>query len=457
MKKFNATILLFSLFITLVSSGCLKKSSDGNSEIPTVNLTFYGLYDNEDAYSAAIEAFAESNNVNVIYKKFTDPVAYLDLIINEMAEGEGPDIFMMHNTWFPQHYKKLTAAPDSVVTAEKFKEIFVEVAAKDLIFKDSTGVESVMGLPLYVDTLALYYNKDHFEDAIPSQGKPSDTWDGIKNDVTLLNRDDDSVERFERAGIAMGRSDNILRAFDIMAMLFIQYKTSFYDETLSSTTFGNDTNALSALDLYTSFALSNKKSYSWNEYLADADSSEKEITTFAKGQVSMILGYSYTYEDILNEISRLKQKKQVTIDSADVKIQEIPQVFDPETSAETREAYASYFVPVVSRTSTHSTEAWQFLANLVSEQNMTTYNQVTNKPTSRRSLISSQSQDPIYGVFASQVGYAESLYMADADSYSELFLSTIDAVLSGNRSSEALKNLASDINDLIPANGIKIP
>lgn len=454
MKKLNAFILILTL---LFGSGCLKKDRGSSSEVPEVNLTFYGLYDNEDAYSSAIEAFAQSNNVNVIYKKFTDPVAYMDLIINEMAEGEGPDIFMMHNTWFPQHYKKLISAPESVVTPEKFKEIFVEVAAKDLIFKDSLGAEKVMGLPLYVDTLALYYNKDHFEDAIPSQGKPSDTWDGIKNDVVLLNRDDDSVERFERAGIAMGRSDNILRAFDIMAMLFLQYKTTFYDETLTSADFGTDANALSALDLYTSFALSNKKNYSWNEYLADSDSSEKEITTFAKGQLSMLIGYSYAYEDIISEINRLKQKKQLTIDSADVKIQEIPQAFDPDTSAETREAYASYFVPVVSRTSSHSTEAWQFLANLVSEQNMTAYNQATNKPTSRRSLINSQSQDPIYGVFASQVGYADSLFMADADSYTELFLGTIDAVLSGTRSSEALKNLSNDINALITADGIKIP
>lgn len=443
--------------LLIVSPGCLKKGSKNSSKTPEVTLTFYGLYDNEDAYVSAIEAFSESNNVNVIYKKFIDPVSYLDLIINELAEGEGPDIFMMHNTWFPQHYKKITSAPESVVTPEKFKEIFVEVTAKDLIFKDSTGIEKVMGLPLYVDTLALYYNKDHFEEAIPSQGRPSETWDGIKNDVVKLNRDDDSVERFERSGIAMGRTDNILRAFDIMAMLFLQYKSAFYDETLTSTAFGTDANALSALELYTSFAQSNKKNYSWNEYLADADSAEKEITTFARGNASMILGYSYTYEDILNEISRLKQRKQPTIESSDVKTQEIPQVFDPNTSAETREAYASYFVPVVSRTSAHQTEAWQFLANLVSEQNLKAYNEATNKPTSRRSLINSQSQDPIYGVFASQVGYADSLLMSDSDAYTELFLSTIDAVLVGTRSSEALKNLASQINDLIPADGIKIP
>ena len=47
--------------------------------------------------------------------------------------------------------------------------------------------------------------------------------------------------------------------------------------------------------------------------------------------------------------SCLSRRRRNTIDINNIKIQETPQVYDPQTSAETREAYASYFVPVVSR------------------------------------------------------------------------------------------------------------
>ena len=50
----------------------------------------------------------------------------------------------------------------------------------------------------------------------------------------------------------------------------------------------------------------------------------------------MIFGYSYTYEDIINEISRLKALGEEVIDINSIKIQEVPQMFDPTSSSDTR-------------------------------------------------------------------------------------------------------------------------
>ena len=169
----------------------------------------------------------------------------------------------------------------------------------------------------------------------------------------------------------------------------------------------------------------------------------------------MILGYSYIYEDIINEIQSLTAQGEDTIDINDVKIQEVPQVYDPETTAETREAYASYFVPVVSRTSTHSQEAWEFLATLVDEGNLRYYNEETHRPSALRSLIDEQTLNPIYGVFASQVGYAESFPMSDPEAYEEAFLNAIQQILDTARTEDVLRNLANEIQSLITSDGIK--
>lgn len=441
--------------VLALSTSCLRKQQTVTVKEEAITLTFYGLYDNEDVYSELISKFEEENNVTIIYKKFTDPTAYHDLIVNELAEGEGPDIFMLHNTWFAKDYKKLSAAPSNVVTPESFRNAFVEVAADDMIIPDSDNIEQVYGAPIYVDTLALYYNKAHFEDAVPERGRPASTWEGIKDDVIQLTKQDKSFERFERSGIAMGRHDNILRSFDILMMLFLQHKVNFYDEELQSVRFGTDSNALSAIDLFTSFALPSKSVYSWNKYLSDENSDEKELTAFAKGKLSMLFGYSYAYADIINEINRLKSENEETIDINDIKIQAVPQLFDPESSAETRKTYASYFAPVVSRTSSNPEKAWEFIANLVSTENESLIHSITHRPSSRRSLLDSESQDPIYGAFAAQVGYAKSIPMSDTYQYRDIFLSGIESILNTSSSEKVLKNIAESIQALIPSNGIR--
>ncbi len=451
-KKYIVALIIFPIVFT----ACLRKQEVQVVKNEAITLTFYGLFDNEDLYAPIIKAFeTENKTVSIIYKKFTDPESYLTLIVNELAEGKGPDIFMLHNTWFPDNYKKLKASPSTIVTPETFRTAFVQVAADDMIIPDANNVEQVYGAPIYVDTLALYYNQDQLNDAVPERGKPASTWDGIVSDVTKLNKQDNSYERFKRSGIAMGRSDNILRSFDILMLLFLQNKVNFYTSDLRNVDFENDTNAVTALDLYSSFGLPSKSNYSWNKYISDADSSEKEITTFAKGKVSMIFGYSYTYEDILNEISRLKALGEETIDVNSIQIQEVPQMFEPSASAETRKTYASYFAPVVARTSANSDMAWKFIATMVSETNQIYLNENTHRPSGRRSLIASQSEDPIYGAFADQVGYAQSIPMYNFYKYKTVFLNAISEILTTADTAKVIKQVAEEIQNLIPVNGIK--
>jgi ABC-type glycerol-3-phosphate transport system substrate-binding protein len=456
LRHFLFSLILLSLSILLAGCLRLEKTDRPKAQSEVKELTFYGLFDSEEVYGSMIQTFeSEERNVRITYKKFVDPDAYLNLIINELAEGEGPDLFMLHNSWIPKHYKKLSPAPSNVVDPEVFQSLFVDVTGKELIIPDDEGVERVWGLPLYVDTLALYYNDEHIEEALPTQGRPSSTWAGISNDVVALNREDQSFERFERSGIALGGTSNISRSFDILMSLFLQHKVEFYNEETTKSILRTDPNAAAAMDLYASFGLPSQRHYSWNEFLSDENSAEKELTSFARGKVSMIMGYSYTYEDIEATIQLLQRQGEDVIRIGDVKIQETPQVYDPNTSGETREAYASYFVPVVSRTSENSDIAWSFLASMVSEENLRSYNAATNRPSALRSLINEQMNDPIYGIFAAQIGYASPLIMADPMLYKELFLAGLDDILGTSRSTEVINAIDAEIQALIPLNGIK--
>jgi ABC-type glycerol-3-phosphate transport system substrate-binding protein len=451
MKKSLSLLLLFILISSLF--GCrLKGTTEETPE--NIELVFYGLYDDSEIYDPIIKEFENKNtNVTITYKQFTDVNEYEQLIVNELAEGKGPDIFSIHNTWLAKHQNKIIPAPDTISAAD-FRDVFVSVCADDLIRVDSTdNTEKVYALPLFVDSLALYYNKKMYEDVIPERGKPPTTWEELKDDVYKLTKADDSFEKFQTAGIAMGRSDNILRANDIFYMLMLQNGVQFYNDDYSSAIFANSQDkkylASEALDLYTSFGIENNKNYSWNDTISDPSSSEKEIIPFVKGKVAMIIGYSYLYNEIKNQIDVIG-KKENAISSSDVKIASIPQIFDPKKDSSSKAAYADYFAETVSRNSKNPDIAWEFLDFLVSKENAKYYHEKTNRPTARRDLIDEQKQEPNYGIFASQSGFAKSYLIYDDQKYSSIFSDAISSVITGSKSDDSLKKAQTKVNDILP-------
>lgn len=464
-RRWIALGLFMSMCFGLLS-GCVKKDQPVTQKVLKANLVYYSLFDDEDIIQPLIQQYtAKHPSVTIKYRKFTDPVEYMNLIVNELAEGQGPDIFSAPNYWFLRNVKKISPLPSSQLSPQQFEQTFVSVANDDLVLRDpSDGQKKVFGIPLSVDTLALYYNKGSYEDKIPAQGRPASTWEGLKEDVFKLSKTDNSFERFEVAGIAMGRSDNIARAVDVLYLLLLQYNTRFYNDSISQTAFANQqvttstglliNPAAEALKQYTSFALPSNKNYSWNSYLAGADSPVKEMETFARGKVAMIFGYSYLYEQIKSEIKDLKDKGVQTIDSADIRISAVPQVNDPSKSTEKRVAFANYYAETVARTSEHPNEAWDFLMFLSSKENLQYYNSKTHKPSSRRDMIEDQKKDPVYGVFAEQTGYAESIPLYDYDRYKLIFSQAIDNVLATTAPADAIRSAASSIDALLPVSGL---
>ena len=249
-----------------MASGCTKgeekngdpKKDDGDD---LIELTYYRLFDPEDVFEPLIKTYeSEHPNIRINYKKFTDQYEYMNLIINELAEGEGPDIFSLHSAEFSEHQRKLTPATNKIMDPETFKATFVPGASQDLLLKGENGEIRVYGLPLYVDTLALYYNADHFEEVIPDRGKPAAAWSELQQDVTKLTIPDQSFERFERAGIAMGRADNLLRAIDLLYALFLQFGVEFYNPVFNEATFAEGVNppAVEVFNLFLSLAASSR-------------------------------------------------------------------------------------------------------------------------------------------------------------------------------------------------------
>ena len=198
MKKIYLIPFAFALSLAFLG-GCTTKCPKPTENIPgtsdfrsdcayeevgasgsnTKEINLYFVHDNTDAFQEQIQAFQSKNQGVVIKtKKFVNLKEYEDLVINEIAEGEGPDVFMIHNSWITKHNKKLLPLPIDqpiVMNADLFRQTFFQAATDDLIID-----EEIYGMPLAMDNLAIYYNKSYFKDLLATTDRPGELWEKIK-------------------------------------------------------------------------------------------------------------------------------------------------------------------------------------------------------------------------------------------------------------------------------------
>lgn len=365
--------------------------------------------------------------VNYVQKNIEN---YEDELLDALAAGEGPDIFSIHNDWLPKHKAKTAPAPDNIFSLREFKENFLEVASADL-----TEGGKVYAVPLAVDVLAMYYNKDILSSAgIP---RPPATWQEIIDMVSRLTRQD-SLGNFQKQAVALGTAENINRAPDILGLLMLQNGTPLYSSNRDSATLDQQIQdpqgnyyspGARALEFYTQFANPAKLTYTWN------NRSNNSIEAFGSGRVAMIFSYSYLRATL--------ESKSPFLNYA---VAPMPQI-DPQKS---RVNYANYWAEAVAKASPHQEAAWQFLKFISSREILPKYYEAQKQVSPRLDILEQQISDPEIGVFAENALSAKSLYKPDSDVVESIFVQMIDnVILRGVAPSEAIKDATAKLNVLL--------
>jgi ABC-type glycerol-3-phosphate transport system substrate-binding protein len=189
---------------------------------------------------------------------------------------------------------------------------------------------------------------------------------------------------------------------------------------------------LEALRFYTDFSNSGKESYAWNAGLPNS------LEMFISGKLAIYFGYAYDLPTIKTQAPKLN-----------FSIAKLPQI---EGNPPTNINFANYWVEVVSKKSTHQTEAWDFIQFMAKEEQAKSYLEKTKKPTALRSLVASQRTNDEIGVFADQVLTAKSWYKGlNAPAAEDAIKEMIDAVVknTGERIQDILDNAASKIQQTV--------
>ncbi len=406
--------------ILLLSAGC-GKSGSGSSQGP-VTLTFWKTFEDSENMQILINAYrAKNKNVQVVYTKKNIENYETDLL-NALASGNGPDIFSIHNSWLPKYMDKVSPADLKTFPFKEYKDAFVDVAVQDF-----TRDNKIFAVPLSVDSLALYYNKDLM--GTVGIATPPKTWGELSSHVQRLKRQD-STGYFTRSGVAVGTYSNINRSVDILYLFMLQSGVLPYSSDGTQPMFsqgieknGNYTNpAQDALSYFTSFASPLKSNYNWN-YRSDYS-----IDAFANGRTAYMYGYSYTRAAIV------QKAPQLNFDAAPVPQ---PNLDDPAVN------FANYWGEAVSKQSKNQQAAWDFLKFISSREALDAYYAQVKYPSSRKDLVELQAQDHEIGVFASANLTAKAFYRPDQAKMDAIFGQMIDAVILKGFSSDEAVNQAS--------------
>ncbi|MBI2453762.1 extracellular solute-binding protein [Candidatus Peregrinibacteria bacterium] len=437
LKKSSIALLIF-LLATLPLAGCLRK------KVVPVTLTFYGL-DNSDVFEPLIRSYHEKfPQVTVKYKKFGDPQVFENLVVDEIAEGEGPDVFYLSSSALPRHAKKLAPLNAEMFSAKNFGDVFVEASAGDFLQPDpADGNVKIYAFPLFVDPLVLYYNKTVFEQKVPERGRPARTWDLFKQDAEKIREEESGA--LVRGAIAIGRADNIMLAPDILLNFFLQYGVDFYDKDFQKVMLSG--RGLPALQEFLSYADSQNKYWSWNKDMAPNGQPLQEVEAFLSGKTAAIFGYSDLYGDLANHIKNLKSRNLRTLDMKEVGIAPVPQLSTDESDFRVFER--SYGL-AVSRNSKNPQAAWNFIQYLTSAEALKSYHAKTKRPASRRDLVEEQRKEPVTEAALSQIGFAAGYHIYAEDRFIPILRKAVaEASEDGKTPSQVLRQAEADMNAIL--------
>jgi multiple sugar transport system substrate-binding protein len=420
-------IVIVGLGTLFVLNGQKKAST---AQAMTLNV--WGT-DNKKVFDNLITYYTQYNSAAKITYTQIDPTDYENELLRAFAEGNGPDVFEIGNRSLPKWRSALAELPEAYASqfgTLQMQNDFPSVVQSDFMSGATVTSTGIYALPLSIDTLAMFYNKDLFDSV--GIASPPTTWDDFETDVQKL-RILNAGGQITQAGAALGGSEtSIPNAPDILSLLMLQNGTQMVSADLSSAKFAGDSTSagVSAFNFYLQFANAASPYYTWNDNMGS------NIQSFVNKQVAIIFGYHDT-------LGTIRAKAPFM----DVGIAAVPQPKGATVSI----SYPKYNGLAVYKGSSSVIGAWQFILTLTAYANgEKIYTDTTGDPPALRSAIAADENDPDLSVFASQALTARSWYEVDDSAIDGIFNDAIENALNGSASaSQALGQAQSSVSSLM--------
>jgi len=368
-KKKFPIIPIFAVLIVIIVAifGFFIFKNKDSDDSDVITLDYWGLWEVSPIMQGVIAEWEQEHpNVKINYIE-KDKEDYRARLQSAFSRGDGPDIFRFHNTWVSMLKNELATVPIDIANSLALKSDYFPVVSDSL---DKGG--QFYGLPLMIDTLGLYYNKDILLSANKS---PPLTWWGLENiakELTVRVGD-----RITVAGVAMGSTVNVDHWSDILGLMIYQNGGDLHKP---------DDFVTDAAKFFLRFKNVDRV---WD------DSLPRSTMAFANGKLAFYFGPSWRTFNIL--------EANPNLNFGVAPMPQLPKLQGSDWQAAekgeedlTNIGWASFWVEGVAVDSQMQEEAWEFLEFLSSKETM-------------QKLYTAQSQTRLFGEIYPVKSLAKSL------------------------------------------------
>ncbi|MEP7103425.1 MAG: extracellular solute-binding protein [Candidatus Dojkabacteria bacterium] len=411
-------IILFLVLIYLLFGNALKGTPNNNTNNTSqkITLQWWGVFMDPSVVKPLIDEYQTQNpNVTIQYANRWPEGKYdtaagiykneLNRVLKQNDAVDIPDIFMAENTWagdYEQYVKSSTS-----YDFDSFKSIFYPAVVTDFASESS---KSVYGVPIWIDDLAIIYNKDMLKEVAVST--PPTDW--IQFESLAKNLTKRQGGTIVQAGFAGGAGSNVSYAPEILNLLMAQNGVDLVNPQ-GQPIFGSDTDSVTALQSYKDFT--NTTSGTWSSDL------KVDAASFLERKVAMMATTSYKYRDI----KKYNETYQLGID---IGISQFPQL---QGQSQPVLDWANYWGAMVSSARPNSQASWTFLKWLTQpdqlrklNKNESDFNKQFGFLYPRTDMAQDLQNDANLGIFNAALPFALSWKMVKGYDVKKEFVKLID-------------------------------
>ncbi|HEY4493766.1 MAG TPA: extracellular solute-binding protein [Candidatus Paceibacterota bacterium] len=431
MKSFQTILLIvFAFFIVgavLIFSGVLGGGSGSQDKLIAQPVIMWGTVSKstmEDILQKAIDA-GDKFEITYVEKRADSFEAEL---IDALASNKGPDLILAPHTLVLKQRDKLLPLPETAFSRRLFMDSFVE-AGETLLGTDQEGGESiVLGLPLFLDPIVMYWNRDMFTKA--GLSAPPSTWLEVQLLPERLTKLDERGNIVEGA-VGLGGVNNVSHFKEILSAQIMQTGNKIVTFALgrASVVLAEGTNAESALRFYSEFGNPSLPKYSWNS------AKRSSLDEFIAGKLAIYFGFG-------SELGIIEARNpHLNFDTAN-----FPQI----SSGERRLTYADVYTLAVIKNSSVQNAAYAVAYRMSLGVAADIAGSELRLPPARRDLLSVADEDPNVALFESAAVISKTWFDPNWVVTRNIFADMIESVLIGKLSpSSAVSAASARIQDLL--------
>ncbi|MBI5045459.1 MAG: extracellular solute-binding protein [Candidatus Niyogibacteria bacterium] len=414
--KFNfvqIAVVIVVVVLIVVALGIFTGIIPGLRGSQTVSGTVSVWLPQNYAYleTAAQDFAAENKNVAVTVKILPDS-SYENEIINSLAAGTAPEVWLLPEHLILKHKDKIAAIPFSSYPERTFVDTFIDAGKLYMEKNAENGTGQILGLPVAVDPIVLYWNKDLLASSGLSQ--PPKTWDEFITHAQAATKLD-AQGQIIRSGAALGSFNNIKNAKDLISLLILQSGNPIIDPATRKVALKDNAKLTinpteSAIRFFNDFANTRKVTYSWNRNLPDA------FDAFVSQKLAMYFGFASENQKIL------RTNPHLNFDVA-----EVPQIKDAPLEA----TFGKMEAAVISKPAAKSAAAFQLIYYLSSYPAQKKIQNATLMPSVRRDVLAEPTDNIILDVFTRSAIKTKSWLDPDTEKTYGIFKNMVESTASG--------------------------